>query len=357
MSTLKLGMLGCGEVAVAKHLPALGELRDIEVVAAADVAPDRLRLVAQRFGITHGYPDSERLLAHPGLDAVAICLPPQFQAAAALAALKANKHVWIEPPIGLSLSECDAVIALAAASPGRVITGFHMRWHRLVLAARAIIRSGRLGPLQSLRAVWNSPRNEATLPEWRRHRSLGGGALIEVAMDHFDLWRYLLESEIEEVFALSLAQRWEDESAVLSGRMSNGVLLSAVFSERASHDVELDICGKAGRLRVACTRFDGLAFYPTYTMPGAPAERFARLAAFLRGLPRALPRIHRAGDYRISYREQWRHFLDCIRHDVPAAATLEDGRRALVVVLAAVESAETGKPVAVAAARPTLTRA
>ena len=178
---------------------------------------------------------------------------------------------------------------------------------------------------------------------------------MEVAMDHFDLWRYLLDSEIEEVFALSMAQRWEDESAVLSGRMANGVLLSAVFSERASHDVELDICGKAGRLRVACTRFDGLAFYPTDTMPGAPAERLARLVAFLRGLPRALPRLHRAGDYRISYREQWRHFLDCIRSGAQAHSTLQDGRRALAVVLAAVESAEIGKPVAVAEARPTLT--
>jgi len=130
--------------------------------------------------------------------------------------------------------------------------------------------------------------------------------------------------------------------------------LSGVFSERASHDVEIDLCGKAGRLRIALTRFDGLEYYPTDRMPGAPAARLRNLTAFLAGLPRALPRMHRAGDYRISYREEWRHFVECIRTGAPVASTLEDGRRALAVVLATAESADLGRPVTVQQARPSL---
>jgi predicted dehydrogenase len=222
-----------------------------------------------------------------------------------------------------------------------------MRWHRLVREARDIVRSGRLGTLQAIRAVWNSPRDDDTLPEWRRHRALGGGALVEVAMDHVDLWRYLLESEIDEIFALSVDARWEDEAAVLSGRMANGVLISAVLSERTNHDLEIEISGKAGRLRVSCIRFEGLEFYATHAMPSAPWARLGRLAHFVRQLSRALPRMHRAGDYRLSYRDQWRHFHECVRLGVPAASTLEDGRQALAVVLAAAESAVAGRPVGV----------
>lgn len=353
--SLKLGFVGCGEVAVEKHLPAVAELRDIEVVAVADVDPDRLRSVDERFHTRHRYRDLTGLLAHPGLEAVAVCLPPTLQVEAALAALDAGKHVWVEPPLGLSLRECDQLIERAAGSAQKVIVGFHMRWHRLVRQARDIVRSGRLGTLQTIRAVWNSPRDDDTLPEWRRHRALGGGALVEIAMDHVDLWRYLLQSEIDEIFALSLDARWEDEAAVLSGRMANGVLISAVLSERTNHDMEIEICGKAGRLRVACLRFEGLEYYSTYTMPSSAGARLGRLAHFLRELPRALPRMHRAGDYRVSYREQWRHFHECIRTGAPVASTLEDGRQALAVVLAAAESAVVRKPVAVRHAATTMT--
>ncbi|HEX2500143.1 MAG TPA: Gfo/Idh/MocA family oxidoreductase [Methylomirabilota bacterium] len=350
---LRLGFAGCGEVAVEKHMPAVAELRDIEVVAVADADPQRLDAVHRRFGVPHRYADVARLLAHPGLEAVAICLPPRLQVDAALAAVKAGKHVWVEPPLGLSLGECDRLIDGAAESTSTVIVGFHMRWHRLVQQARDIVRSGRLGPLQSVRAVWNSPRDDDTLPEWRRHRRLGGGALVEIALEHFDLWRHLLESEVEEIFAYSAGDRWEDEAAVVSGRMASGVLVSAVLSERANHAVEFEIAGKAGRLRVACIRFEGLEFYPTYTMPSSARARLGRAAHFLRELPAALPRMHRAGDYRLSYREQWRHFHDAIRTGAPVGATLADGRQALAVTLAAAESTVRRRPIIVGELPPT----
>ena len=128
--------------------------------------------------------------------------------------------------------------------------------------------------------------------------------------------------------------------------MSNGVLVSAVFSERANHDLELEICGKAGRLRVSLIRFEGLEYYPTETMPSSLPARLGRMGHFLKELPRALPRMHRAGDYRVSYCDQWRQFARSIRTGTPMEATLHDGRQALVAVLAAARSAAVRRPVA-----------
>ncbi len=351
---LRIGFVGCGEVAVEKHMPALAELNDVEVVAVADTSVQRLQYVDRRFQVRHRYSDLAGLLTHPGLDVVAVCLPPPLQVESAMAVLDAGKHLWVEPPLGLSLPECDRLIDCAKHAAGRVIVGFHMRWHRLVRQGREVVRSGRLGHLQTIRAVWNSPRSDKTLPEWRRHRALGGGALVEIAMDHFDLWRYLLESEIEELSAYTVDDRWEDEAAVVSGRMTNGVLVSAVLSERASHETELEIAGKQGRLRVACIRFDGLEYYATDTMPSSAAARLGRIAHFVKELPRALPRMHRAGDYRTSYRDEWRHFVDCLRTGAPVESTLEDGRRTLAAVLAAAESAVTGRAVKLCHAPPTM---
>ncbi len=243
---LRLGFIGCGEVGAEKHLPAVREVRELEVVAVADVDPERLRSVEARYGIRRVHRDAASLLADREIDVVAVCLPPRLQVSAALAALEADKHVWIEAPIGLSLPDCDRLIARARASGRQVTVGFHMRWHRLVRQAKEIVDRGDLGTIQTIRATWNSPRADDTLPEWRRHRAQGGGALVEVASDHFDLWRYLLGAEIAELFATTVDGRWEDEAAIVSGHMSNGVLVSAVFSERANHDLELEDLRQGG---------------------------------------------------------------------------------------------------------------
>jgi predicted dehydrogenase len=64
--------------------------------------------------------------------------------------------------------------------------------------------------------------------------------------------------------------------------------------------------------------------------------------------------MHRAGDYRASYRDQWREFAHSIRTGTPMEATLQDGRQALSAVLAAARSSVVGRPVAVREAPPTI---
>jgi predicted dehydrogenase len=73
----------------------------------------------------------------------------------------------------------------------------------------------------------------------------------------------------------------------------------------------------------------------------------AGLRSAIAGLPRAL-RDHRAGGtWRSTYQDAWRHFGAAIRDGVPVESTLEDGRRAFSVVLAAMESATSGRSVEV----------
>jgi predicted dehydrogenase len=152
---------------------------------------------------------------------------------------------------------------------------------------------------------------------------------------------------VEEVYAQARGGLRDDESAVLTARMANGVLVSAAFSERTSHEIELEIAGRNGRLRLSCLRFDGLEWYGQADIPGSVRTRLRHFGHLLRELPRGLWTMRHGGDYRLSFRGLWRHFLDAIRNDAPVGATLEDGRRAVQVVLAAAESASSGQPVVV----------
>jgi myo-inositol 2-dehydrogenase / D-chiro-inositol 1-dehydrogenase len=344
--SLKVGLVGCGQVAEFKHLLVLQRLAGVEVVAVADIDPERLRHVADRYNIRHRYADVALLLNHPSLEAVAVCVPPDQHAAVAIPAMRAKKHLLIEKPLALSSEDCDRIIENARQCSTRIMVGFHMRWHRLVQQARAMIEQGLLGTIEAIRTVWNSPiRYDGSLPDWRYDRTTGGGALMEIAVHHFDLWRFLLQSEVEEVFAMSRYENRVDETATVSARMTNSILASAVFSERSGHDIEIEIYGRNGRLRISCLRFDGLEFYPATSVPGGVRTRIRNAIHGMKEMPHGVLNRLPGGEYMDSYRREWQHFLNAIRNDQPVGCTLEDGERALEIALCAIDSAKSGRPV------------
>lgn len=344
--TIKLGVVGCGQVAEHKHLLVLQHVPGVEVVAVADRDATRLQIVAERYRVPRRYQDFRELLAQPDIDAVGLCVPASAHAEVGLAAIAAHKHVLIEKPLALSLSDCESICAGAQDAKGQVMVGFHMRWHRLVRQARVLLQQGLLGPIEAILTVWNSPiRYDGSLASWRYTREAGGGALVEIAVHHFDLWRFLLQSEVQEIFAMSCFDKYADETATVTARMDNNVLASGVFSERTSHEIEIEIYGREGRLRISCSRFDGLEFYPANGLPGGARTRLRQALQGLKELPHALFNRLPGGEYMASYRYEWQHFIDSIRHDTPVAVTPEDGLRAQQIVLAATESVALGQPV------------
>lgn len=345
---LRVGVIGCGRVTALRHLPALSRLDGAEVVALADTDAARLEQIADRFHITNRYPDVRALLKGTMVDVIAICAPVQFHAEIALAALGAEKHVFIEKPLTTTLEEADRIRDRAKQVDRKVLMGFNFRWHRLIRQARTLLQRGAVGQVEAIRTVFASAHEAPS--RWQLRRASGGGSLFDQAIHVFDLWRFLLETEVECVFAVSRSGPWEDETVTVTARLTNGVLATATCSERTGENNEVEVYGRGGRLQVACYRFDGLEYFPQGSIPG---NGRARVDAFLRTvkeLPGSLVRLRHGGDVLASYREQWRHFLGAIRHDGPLDCTVDDGRRALEVVFAAMASASRGQPIIVAQA-------
>src|SRR5215216_4899013 len=137
---LRVGIAGCGRVSEL-HLRALAAVDGIEVVAVMDVDGVRARAVASRFGVARVVDDVAAL--GQAADVVAVCTPPREHAALAHDALRAGRHVLVEKPLVLDLDEADALSA--AVPPGIVAcTGFNLRVHRQVRAARRMLTEGRL---------------------------------------------------------------------------------------------------------------------------------------------------------------------------------------------------------------------
>jgi predicted dehydrogenase len=352
---LKIAIAGCGRAAEQLHIPALQKLPEAEVVALVDSSPEALQRVGNRFGIERRCAELDNVLADPTIDIVAVCVPPALHAETALPVLAAGKHLLVEKPLALNLDDCDRMIAQASTTDAHVMVGFSLRFNRLIRAAKAFIDAGKLGTIQAIRSTWTSAiRHRQKMPGWRDRADMGGGALFEIGVHHFDLWRHLLSTEVEEVFACSRSEEFPNETVGVTARLASGAVASSFFSERTSDVNEIDIWGDAACLRLSIYRYDGFEFIPVLTTPGL-ATRLRVLGKKIYGIPEGLSIAREGGDFRLAFRAEWEHFLDVVRRDVPVESTLEDGRRAVAVVLAATESAHRGTPVKISHAARTIT--
>lgn len=135
--SIRAGLVGLGKIARDQHLPAMARTDGIDLVAIASRN-------AQGDGVNN-YPDLGAMLAgEPELDAVILCQPPQARYHAARQALLAGKHVFLEKPPGATVSEVEALIALAKAQNVTLYASWHSRYAAAVAQAKAWIAQRRI---------------------------------------------------------------------------------------------------------------------------------------------------------------------------------------------------------------------
>lgn len=342
-----LGIVGCGWVTANRHLPALARVRGVEVVALADVDAGAVDALAARFGVPGRYGGVAQLLEDPRVDAIAVCVPPSAHVEVALAALEAGKHAFVEKPLALTLEDAERLVERAAGSGLTTMMGFNLRFHRLVRRLRDLVASGELG---TIHAIGTTYTDDVMLrpdhPEWRDARERGGGALLEVAIHHIDLWRFLLADEVEDIHAQTSSEAAEVVASV-SARMRAGALANTLAVDATSLSNQVAVYGAKGRAVLDLHRFDGLAQASPSEPSGAVRTRAQALLRTARALPAGVGAARRGGEALLAYEAEWRHFTRAIAGETAVESTLEDGVRALEIALAAIESATTGRRVSV----------
>jgi predicted dehydrogenase len=337
---VRLGIVGCGRAALVHHLPALRRSARFTVVALAEPDARRLSEFGARVEGAARYPSAAALLDHADLDAVAVLSPTADHAGTGVAVIEAGRHLFIEKPLALDADECARLQDALQAARVCALVGHNARWHRLVRQARTIIEQGQLGPLKAICSVYTHWHPDPSNQPWHRHRSEGGGVLFNDGVHHFDLWRYLLSTEVADVSARSRrSETYDDDTCVVEACLANGVLASALLSFTTAPSSEVEIFGERGRLSLSLYRFDGLQVMPHSAYDGSLGWRTRQLAHSLAGLPRMLATATRGAEFDRSYTAMWNHFADCTQGLADPACTLTDGRAAVEVACAAIASA------------------
>ncbi|MBN1936076.1 MAG: Gfo/Idh/MocA family oxidoreductase [Anaerolineae bacterium] len=151
MNTIKLGYVGCGFMAQKVHLPNFASIPGCDLIALAELRPELGRQVQARFGIPKLYRSHKELIADPDIDAVAVSAAFTVQGQIARDALLADKHVFMEKPMAVSLAQADAILDAERRSGKRLMVGYMKRYD----AGNELVKqyidqfktSGELGPI------------------------------------------------------------------------------------------------------------------------------------------------------------------------------------------------------------------
>ncbi|GAA0322564.1 Gfo/Idh/MocA family oxidoreductase [Actinoallomurus spadix] len=176
---IRVGVLGCADIAWRRTLPAMAASPLLTVAAHASRDPAKAGRFAERFG---GEPLTcyRALLDRADIDAVYVPLPAALHAEWATRAVEAGKHVLVEKP--LTTSHAATVRLLAAGRARGLVVQENLMFlhHPQHTAVQKMVDDGRIGELRAFTASMGIPRRAGE--DIRLRSELGGGALLDVGV-------------------------------------------------------------------------------------------------------------------------------------------------------------------------------
>lgn len=250
MNTRKVrwGILSTANIGMAKVTPGIMKSAHSEVVAIASRDLAKAQAAAGKLGIPKAYGSYEELFADPDIDAIYNPLPNHLHVPMTVAAAKAGKHVLCEKPIALDAADAEA---LRQCPPDRIVMeAFMIRFHPQWLRAREIVRSGELGEVRAINAVfsyYNVNPNDV-----RNDPAIGGGGILDIGCYPVTVARFLFGAEPTRV--VSLVERdptfGTDRLASVLADFGTGRQLNFVCSTQLVGHQKVQVLGTKAKLEI-----------------------------------------------------------------------------------------------------------
>lgn len=200
---IKIGIIGCGKITEVRHAPEYDENPNCAITGFYDFFPERAEKMAGQYG-AKAYTSMDELLASD-VDAVSVCTANNNHAEAAIAALRAGKHVLCEKPMAVTREQCFEMVKEADLAGRYLMIGHNQRFAKAHVKAREMIVSGEVGTILAFHTTFGHPGPEGWTGQansWFFDRKRAAfGALADLGVHKTDLMHYLLGEEIVKVSA------------------------------------------------------------------------------------------------------------------------------------------------------------
>ena len=320
--TVRIGLLGSGFVSNF-YMLGLENVAGWEIPVVASPHAERARLFAEKWHIAEATADVEGVIARKDLDLIVLGVPNHFHHDLAIRCARAGKHVVCTKPLARNRREAKAM--LEAVRAAGVLHGYAETevFSPAVMKARDFIEKGGIGKVLTVRSreAHGGPHEPWF---WDKNLS-GGGALLDMGCHTVEAARYFIGKDNPVVEVLAWTDRLvhhdrtnAEDNAVLLMRFQGGQLAQAELSwtARGGLDLRNEVHGSEGTIFTDVTRDTPIK---VFSRPGAGyvVEKAESDTGWL------FPPVDEAWTY--GYREEMRHFIDCVAQKRMPRETFEDG--------------------------------
>lgn len=219
MNKVKWGVIGAGGIADRRTIPGIMAACNAELVAVMDVNMQLAEKIRAKYNAKNAYVTVEELLNDSEVEAVYIASPVVYHKDQVLKAAQAGKHILVEKPIGLTVTEGEEIIESCQKADIFAAAGLMMRYHSYHQKMKELIDAGEIGQIISCRAqltCWYPPIQGA----WRQVKQLsGGGAMMDLGIHCIDLIQYVTGSKAVNVSGMAGTKTFgynvDDSGAIL----------------------------------------------------------------------------------------------------------------------------------------------
>ncbi len=328
---VKVGLIGAGRIGrvhaenLAYRIPAA------KLAAVTDVILESAEKCAADFQIPTVSQNPQTVLDDEAIEAVIICSSTDTHAQFIIRAAEAGKHIFCEKPIALDLAKIDEALKAVEQNGVKLQIGFNRRFDPNFKQARELVAGGKIGAPHLVRITSRDPA-----PPPIEYIKVSGGLFLDMTIHDFDMARFLIDSEVEEIYATggalvdpAIGEAGDIDTAVITLRYANGAIGAIDNSRRAvyGYDQRVEVFGSGGGVVVSNNTPHNAVY--------SNAE----------GVQSALPLYFFLERYNEAYVAEMKTFIEVIQQDTVPPVTGIDGRISVVMGLAAWKSYRENRPV------------
>jgi inositol 2-dehydrogenase len=330
-------LIGLGRLGRVYARDLATRIPETRLVAVADVDEKAALAVAQDYDVPRWSAEPQAVLDDHDVDAVVIVSPTSRHREQVIAAMARRKPTFCEKPPALGVAETLEMKQAIARSGAFFQMGFMRRFDPGYAAAKQRMLDGEIGKVVLFKSTSRDPHR--TTLEYADPKS-SGGMILDMGIHDFDLARFFM-GEVAEVSSIAgalaypeLATVGDIDNAVVSLRFASGCLGVVDLSRNGiyGYDIQSELLGTEGTLRIGYLRETPLLVMKRNNVSHDTVPYFMERFA-------------------TAYTVQLQNFAQNVLHGRPAPITIDDGLRALEIAVAAHDSFEAGRPVAVGSTR------
>jgi UDP-N-acetyl-2-amino-2-deoxyglucuronate dehydrogenase len=333
---INFAIVGMGHIA-NKHIEAIQNAESANLVAICDTNPNRLELDLPN---VNKYTDLQQMLVeNEEIDVVNICIPSGLHARLTKIVAEKKRHIIVEKPMSLKLEDAEDMIKIANEHGVKLAVVHPNRFRPAIQKLKTELDKGSFGKLSHANATvrWNRGQSYFDQAPWRGTKEFDGGVLMNQAIHDLDLLLWLM-GPVESVQAMAATRLRNIETEDVAGAVVQfrsgalGIIEATTNIYPKNLEESIAIFGETGSAKISGRTAN---FVETWDLEGISEEEAIQVKEFIKADPYGKP----------GHQCIIEDMVAAIQENCDPIVTGEDGLAPVRLILAILESAESGKKV------------